>query len=306
MAERRITYLAFLAGALVFYWAYREWLSWLLLMAIVWLPWFSLLCSLPAMLTCSLRAGCVPQTVAGTAVGVSLIGKCNLPMPHVRTDLLVESAMTGQQWRIKNGGVLPTSHCGQLRITLKKTWCYDYLGLLRLPGWKTRQTRILVRPKPVKVTPLPDVSRYLANAWKPKSGGGYSENHELRLYRPGDNLKQVHWKLSAKTGKLIYRESMEALRGKAVLTMHLSGSQEELDDKLGKLHYLSTYLLERDIPHYISCLTGAGLLSFPIGSEEDALAAQAALLSSPVAQPGAEAVYMRGSWSFHVGGEADA
>ena len=75
MAERRVTYLAFLAGALVFYWAYREWLSWLLLMAIVWLPWISLLCSLPAILTCSLRAGCVPQTVAGTPVSVSLIGK---------------------------------------------------------------------------------------------------------------------------------------------------------------------------------------------------------------------------------------
>ena len=290
----------------MFYWAYREWLSWLFLMAIVWLPWFSLLCSLPAILTCSLRAGCVPQTVAGTPVSVSLIGKCNLPMPHVKTDLLVENAMTGQLWRIKDGGTLPTDHCGRLRVTLHKTWCYDYLGLLRFPARKKRETRILVRPKPVKVTPVPDVSRYLANAFKPKSGGGFSENHELRLYRPGDNLKQVHWKLSAKTGKLVYRESMEALRGKAVLTMHLSGSQAELDDKLGRLFYLSTYLLERDIPHYVSCLTGSGLLSLSVGSEEDALAAQAVLLSSPVAQPGAEAVYMRGSWSCHVGGESDA
>ena len=116
MAERRIVYLALLAGALVFYWAYREWLSWLLLMALVWLPWFSLVCSLPAMVTCSLRAGCVPQTTAGTAVPVSLVGKCNLPVPHVKTELLVENAMTGRQWRVRTGGSLPTDHCGLLTI----------------------------------------------------------------------------------------------------------------------------------------------------------------------------------------------
>ena len=50
MTLRRIVYAAALLGAVVFYWAYREWLSWLVLMLLVFLPWFSLLLSLPAML----------------------------------------------------------------------------------------------------------------------------------------------------------------------------------------------------------------------------------------------------------------
>ncbi len=295
-------YLALLVGALVFYWAYRQWLAWLLLMGLLLLPWFSLVCSLPAMLSCSLRPGCAAQSRVGTVTPVTLVGKCSLPMPHVKSRLLVENTLTGRVTRIHAGESLPTAHCGLLRITLQGTWVYDYLGLLRLPGLRRRSARLLVRPKTVAVENPPDVSRYLANAYRPKSGGGFSENHELRLYRPGDSLKQVHWKLSAKTGKLIYREPMEALRGRAVLTMHLSGTEEELDDKLGRLYYLNLYLLERDIPHTVSCLTGSGLLSLQVASEQDALAAQAKLLSVPTAAGDAQARYMTGQWSYHVGG----
>ena len=51
MAGRRIIYLASLLGCLVFYYFYREWLSWLFLMTVGALPWFSLLVSLPAIFT---------------------------------------------------------------------------------------------------------------------------------------------------------------------------------------------------------------------------------------------------------------
>ena len=44
-------YLLSVLGGLVFYWAYREWLSWLILVLLLALPWFSLLVSLPAILT---------------------------------------------------------------------------------------------------------------------------------------------------------------------------------------------------------------------------------------------------------------
>ena len=39
-----------LAGTLVFYWAYREWLAGFLLTLLLLLPWFSLLITLPAAL----------------------------------------------------------------------------------------------------------------------------------------------------------------------------------------------------------------------------------------------------------------
>ena len=53
MPGRRIVYLASLVGCWVFHIAYRGWLSGFLLTAVFWLPVFSLLVSLPAMLTFS-------------------------------------------------------------------------------------------------------------------------------------------------------------------------------------------------------------------------------------------------------------
>ena len=70
------------------------------------------------------------------------------------------------------------------------------------------------RPPEVPAHPRhPDLDRYIARAWKPKSGGVCRRNHELRLYRPGDSLNQVHWKLTAKTGKWMIRQPMEPQRG---------------------------------------------------------------------------------------------
>ena len=45
MPGRRIAGLGLLAGCFVFYIAYGEWFSWLLLMLILALPWLSLACA---------------------------------------------------------------------------------------------------------------------------------------------------------------------------------------------------------------------------------------------------------------------
>lgn len=303
MAERRIGYLAALIGCMVLFWAYRQWLSWLLLMIVVFLPWFSFLVSLPAMLLTSVSVRCPEIIPMGEYAQATFQGKCPLPIPPVRGKLAVRRLLTGEKWLLRGGAGLPTEHCGGLEIIPKRIWVYDYLGLLRLPVRKKQSFTVLVRPEAVPLPEPPEMSRYLVNAWKPKPGGGFAENHELRLYRPGDNLRQLHWKLSAKTGKLILREPMEAMRGLALLTMELSGSAEELDEKLGTLQWLSGYLLSKDVPHQLHCLTGRGMETFSVKYEPDIRDMIDGLLRSPGAQPEQQPNYIRASWSFHIGGE---
>lgn len=304
MAERRIGYLAALIGCVVFFWAYREWLSWILLMLVVFLPWFSLLVSLPAMLKTGVAVRC-PETISlGDRAEVSYVGDCALPTPPIRGKLLIQRPLTGEQCVARNESPLPTEHCGALLITPKRIWVYDYLGLLRLPVRKKQAFTALVRPVPVQEENPPDMSRYLVNAWKPKPGGGFAENHELRLYRPGDNLRQLHWKLSAKTGKLILREPMEALRGLALLTLELTGTPKELDRKLGKLQWLSQYLLSKDVPHQVHCLTGSGMETFQVKNEGDVLAMIDTLLRTPAAAEDMRPSYIHASWSYHIGGDS--
>lgn len=302
MAARRIGYLAALLSAMVFFWLHREWLSGLFLLAVVLLPWLSLLVSLPAMFLFRVSVRCPGDVPCGTPVSVSLSGHCRLPGPPFRGKLQWSSCMQGERKLLRRNGAVPTKHCGGLVLTPRRVWVYDYLGLIALPVLHREAALLLVLPRPEAPPSLPELTRYLSTSWRPKAGGGFSENHELRLYRPGDHLRGIHWKLSAKTGKLIFREAMEADRGSALLTLELRGAPSQLDQKLGRLLWVSRYLLARNIPHQLQCATGRGMESFSISSEETLGKTLQALLTAPcAASPCGD--FDKASWRYHIGGD---
>ena len=243
MKLRRIVYAWALLGSLVFYWAYREWLSWFLLVLIVLLPWFSLLVSLPAILSCRAEVSCPQAVTKGADLPLLWLGRSPYPLSPVTGKLTAENTLNRLRYRLHSGDWLPTEHCGQLSICVRRPRCCDYLGLFVIPIGRSQATQVLVCPSPIQPEQIPDMRRYQAHMWRPKPGGGFSENHELRLYRPGDSLKQVHWKLSAKTGQLITREPLEPVRSTLLLTLCLQGTPEQLDSKLGQLLWLSSSTL---------------------------------------------------------------
>jgi hypothetical protein len=269
------------------------------------LPWVSLALSLPAMLLCRVELRCPNAVTVGDSVSVSYATSGFFPAPAIKGRVRVKKLFTGKTRKLPVGSQLPTAHCGGLEIVSTGLWVCDYLGLFCLPVTSKDKKVLVVRPAPVALEEPPDMSRYLVNAWKPKPGGGYSENHELRLYRPGDNLHQVHWKLSAKTGKMILREPMEALRGLSKVTLELRGNPEELDQKLGKLRWISAYLLQKEVAHHVECLTGRGMVSLEISGETDVISALDALLKAPVAEDAAQPEYGYASWRYHIGGDGD-
>ena len=306
MAVRRTLWLSVQILCIVFYWAYREWLSWLLLMAAVSLPWLSLLLSLPAMLTCRLQLKAPRAVTLGQEAWATCLAAGPLPLPRFRSKLSVQHSFTDKIHTLPSGAKLPTEHCGCLHLRPKRIWMQDYMGLFRLPIRSSAGEEVAVRPVPVEMPEIPDLKRYLVNAWRPKAGGGFSENHELRRYRPGDNLRQIHWKLSAKTGQYILREPMESLRGIAVVSVELSGTPEMLDKKLGQLLWVSSYLLGKEVTHQIHCFTGNGMEVFSISRKEEIISAIDALLTAPLAQLEAVPEYSGASWRCHIGGSADA
>ena len=306
MGWRRVLYLLSTAGCIAFYIIYRMWLSGLVMVFILALPWFSLLVSLPGLITAKLRLGIPLHTQLDETVPANTLLETPLPPPHFRGWLKVTNAMTGEIWDLKPGENLPTDHCGQLEIKARSCRIYDYLGLFRFPVRRKPKALMLIRPKPVPLTQVPDLSRFLTRAWRPKRGGGFGENHELRLYRPGDNLQQIHWKLTAKTGKLILRETVEPQRGKMLVKLDLSGSEDCLDRKLGRALWLCGYLLEKELPHELRALTGAGLRSFPITSEDTLRQAVDTLLACPRAKSGSmEDPDPTAVWEYCIGGGDD-
>lgn len=306
MAVRRIMYIGGLLGCLVFYFAYQQWVSWLLLVLIGLLPWFSLLLSLPGMLTLRLSPVLPPVIPMGQYGEVVLWGRSKYPLPPFRAKLLLYRRLQGELRRCREGEYLAAEHCGSLEVTVEKAWVYDYLGLFRLRLRRVDSCWALVRPEPVALTVPPELDRYLARAWRPKAGGGFAENHELRLYRPGDPLNQIHWKLTAKTGKLTIREPMEPERGRLLLTLNLKGSPQELDRMLGRLLWLGQNMLDRGLRYEIRALTGEGPETLVVTGEEDLVKALDHLLrSEPAGEGDIRETAVPAAWQYHVGGQPD-
>jgi len=305
MAGRRITFLILLLLAFVFAIAYQEWLAWFLLVALAALPLFSLLVSLPALLLARFRLEIPHAVTLGQPLDAHVRCKCPVPAPVWQYRLQVENRLSGQRQRYHRFSLIPTDHCGSLHITVKRFRFFDYLGLFsRSVRFRSRQYHVTVRPIPIALPEEPQLDTCLFPAWKPKPGGGFAENHELRLYRPGDNLQQIHWKLSAKTGSLIVRQPMEPIRGRILVRMDLKGTPDQLDRKLGQLLWLGRHLLSQNISFQIQCLTGQGVEYLRVTNEESLLQSIDTLLDRPQAQIGSLADRPEmATWQYFIGGD---
>lgn len=304
MAASRLIYLAALLGCGIFYIAYGEWFSWLLLWAVIGFPWLSLLLSLGTILRFRAAAAGPDRVNMGCGTELWLVGSCDLPMPPFRGQLKLYNHFTGTTSRYHGDKGLPADHCGAYTVTIDRLRVFDYLGIFSFPVRKTEAKQIYIRPIPVPVKDLPDLHRSISRIWRPKPGGGFSEHHELRLYRPGDSLNQIHWKLSAKTGKRILREAMEPQRGLVLLTMNLRGTPDSLDRKLGRFHWLGFHILKQEIPFTLRVLTGEGVLSFSIQTEPELEKALDALLCCPtVSQGDIREQQHSAAWHYHIGGQ---
>lgn len=305
MAGRRILYLAVLAGCLIFYGCYREWLAWVVLLGVLWLPVLSVAVSLPGMLAVRLQPDIPGSIRLGQTLRLGLKIQCKLPCPQLESGFLLQELSTGASLTLPAGKEWKPEHCGAWRITLYKCCVYDCLGLIRLPTGGKKQQTVYIEPVPVPMEEATAMRNLEPRQWKPKPGGGFGENHDLRLYRPGDSLHRIHWKLAAKTGKLIYREPMEPAEMPPVLAVHLSGTRQEQDEILGKLLWFSSLLLSRQTEHSLCCLTGSGLYHFKIQAEQELNRALRQLLCCSGAAKDAVMLRQTGGRWIRIGGVPD-
>ena len=306
MAGHRVLYGLALIGGLIFYGAYQEWVSWILLLTLLLLPWLSLILSLRAIMRTKLEPYAAAKIPVRSTETIQLKVYTKDIQPPIKSKICITKPITGEKWILKPGDKLPTDHCGGLSAQLHKPRIFDYLGLFRFRVRKTNNRTFLVWPEPLNMEVPSDLSQYIARSWRPKPGGGYAENHEIREYRPGDNLNQIHWKLSAKVGDLMLREPMEPERGLMLLTMDLCGTTEELDTKFGRLLWLSNWLLENMIPYEVCVLTGNGIESWAITDEWSHQKCIETLLCAPFAKEGSiRDRSFAAAWQHHIGGEPD-
>ncbi|MDE6517666.1 MAG: DUF58 domain-containing protein, partial [Acetatifactor sp.] len=83
-----------------------------------------------------------------------------------------------------------------------------------------------------------------------RSGTDASETLKLRPFQKGDELRSIHWKLSAKEGELIVRENSMPKGCPVVVLVDSSGGLQE--DQLQCVASLSFCLMDLECPHYVA------------------------------------------------------
>ncbi|NNC11012.1 DUF58 domain-containing protein [Planctomonas sp. JC2975] len=96
----------------------------------------------------------------------------------------------------------------------------DQLGLLRRTTTWTDQVELFVHPK---ITRIAATARGLVKDLEGQTTKAITDSdlafHALRAYEPGDDIRNVHWRSSARTGQLMVRQYQETRRSQLLLLM---------------------------------------------------------------------------------------
>lgn len=157
---------------------------------------------------------------------------------------------------------LRNDHCGWVRFTPLSCRIPGWLGILSLPLPLPEPVLILVVPRGGLLPGQLELELPAGRPLRPRPGGGPGEDHELREYRPGDPVKAIHWKLSAKRPgqEPVLRETLEPVEERLGVLYDHAGSPQALDDVLDQLEGMARYLLERERSftlHWVHPVTGA-------------------------------------------------
>ena len=188
---------------------------------------------------------------------VTTVSKKNWPARQIRAWLHI-TADGAPLMRLFTFGAEPgssfeievdTSRSGLALFEIKRIWIVSIIGLFSLPAAMRCAAGTLVMPAPQRPPNAGSLPR--SEVPRPKPGGGFAENHELRPYRPGDPVRSIHWKVSAKLNSLVIREPMIPPLHFRLVEVKPWFDSRQRNLILGRLRWVADYLTERELPFYV-------------------------------------------------------
>lgn len=189
----------------------------------------------------------LPTTTSKNAAAECVLqihNDARLPVLRYFCIVTVQNDLTGEREHITlTGGVgthgsgthrflLQSRYCGRLTASVDAITLMDYFGILPTRAEAAALARTTVLPElfPMEVTLLASPC-YAEDGTVARRGEDRSEMFQLREYRAGDDIRQIHWKLSAKTDELILREASQPESRELLLfwDKHITGTPAQMD-----------------------------------------------------------------------------
>jgi len=259
MITSRLIYAFALVASFIFYLLYPPWISWYLFVLLLVLVPFDLLISMPGMLSKGVLLS-VPSVLDKDSDAVLVLTTTHTKSYPVKC-IVAKLQVTGDDFSAKcrlrcsadkdgkSEVTIDTSRSGITVFKIKRVWAISLIGLFSVPISTTKSASVLVLPPAIK--PVNTVALQHGILLRPKPGGGFSEEHDMRGYRPGDPVRNIHWKVSAKFDSLIIREPLVPPPHSRLLHVIKWNGASECDLVLGCLRWVSEYMLKWQMPYYV-------------------------------------------------------
>lgn len=184
------------------------------------------------------RAADPPEVDRGSPAGVTLtfIGRSRRSRPFTVLETVAGERRTAEMPALSAGHSasltydLDTSRRGRLvtgPLVLRRT---DPLGLVVAERAIGSTSAVAVRPRRHHLRMLPTGRMRDLEGPTREISEGHSSFHQLREYVPGDDLRRIHWRSSARTGTLVVKQLVDTTRPEVVVILDNRASAIGEDD----------------------------------------------------------------------------
>lgn len=203
----------------------------------------------------------LPATTAKNTVVSGKIAVTNdgfLPVARVICRVSVLNDLTGEETffetvmgvgarkTAQQSFLFESGYCGRLYVSVKSVTLTDAFGILPMRARVKAAARMTVLPElfPVE-TGERRFSAEAEDGYAEKKGDDRTEIFALREYRAGDDVRQIHWKLSSKLDELSLKEASLPTNRARLLFWDKKGAPAQIDALADSVASVANALLER-------------------------------------------------------------
>lgn len=231
---------------------------------------------------------------AAVSVTAELRSEGRFPVLRAFVPVQIRNDLTGEIQRVElmfsvgakssqtTAFLMGSAYCGRISLQADTVWLMDYFGFLPVKARLKASAKTTVLPNtfPSEIQ-LSSSSSESDDGTENRRGPDRSEVFQLREYRAGDDVRQIHWKLSSKLDELIWKEpAMPESRSLLVIwDKRHSAAPKVMDAMAEAVSSVCQGIVNEGISFEL-CWTEEELHTQRIESEEELLRAIPALVKS--------------------------
>ena len=270
MFKYRIIYCTFLSAAILFYIFFSGYLSFFTLTFVILLPFISLIFLLLAIWKTYVKFNVDSFAVNKNdefKVDIYINNKCIFPIVKTQIKFNYTNVFLGDtkeetlnlpinslsEQKIEYN--FKSNYCGKIKFKILNIKYYDCLGIFSVTKQPNGEFDVFVTPNIYFIdTQINDfTTEFETNAYdKNKPGNDPSEIFDIRSYRMGDRLHNIHWKLSSKLNTLMVKELSQPINEEVLIMLEMcANDRESINCIIETFASLSNFFLSNNIKHRV-------------------------------------------------------